>query len=109
MSTYRYAEPTRSEIVPQRDPAPTKPRSLYFPTLDGLRFFAFALVLLNHLPAPKRVFLESLVHNGWVGVPIFLTLSAYLLTAILVTEYQQAGQVSVSRFYIRRLLRIWPL
>lgn len=109
MSTHGYAAPTRSEIVSQRDPAPKKPQSLYFPTLDGLRFFAFALVLLNHLPAPQRIFLESLSHHGWVGVPIFLTLSAYLLTAILVTEYQQEGRVSVSRFYIRRLLRIWPL
>jgi len=109
MSTYRYAEPTRSEFALPQDPAPKKSKSLYFPTLDGLRFFAFALVLLNHLPAPKNFFLETLIHDGWVGVPIFLTLSAYLLTAILAAEYQQEGRISVSRFYIRRSLRIWPL
>src|SRR5438309_12120379 len=78
-----------------------KPRSLYFPTLDGLRFFAFALVFVHHLPNSTRFFLLSLKRNGWVGVSIFLTLSAYLLTAILASEYEQEGRISALRCYMR--------
>jgi peptidoglycan/LPS O-acetylase OafA/YrhL len=74
-----------------------------------LRFFAFALVLIHHLPVATQFFLSTLGRNGWIGVSIFLTLSAYLLTSILATEYQQEGRISASRFYIRRSLRIWPL
>jgi peptidoglycan/LPS O-acetylase OafA/YrhL len=108
MSISRYAEPTSSQVAAPWD-TPLTPTSLYFPTLDGLRFVAFALVFFHHIPVPTSLFLGALRRDGWVGVSIFLTLSAYLLTAILTAEYEQAGRLSVSRFYIRRSLRIWPL
>ena len=86
-----------------------KTPALYFPTLDGLRFFAFVLVLIHHLPVPANPLLHMLHEQGWVGVHIFLFLSAYLLTAILSAELQASGRISVIKFYIRRALRIWPL
>jgi peptidoglycan/LPS O-acetylase OafA/YrhL len=43
------------------------------------------------------------------GLCLFFTLSAYLITSLLLTERQATATVSIKRFYIRRLLRIWPL
>ena len=83
--------------------------ALYFPALDGLRFFAFLLVFVHHLPRTSVPILALLHDQGWVGVHIFLLLSAYLLTTILRAERAANGKISVVKFYIRRGLRIWPL
>ncbi len=87
------------------------PKRFYLPQLDGLRFSAFFLVFLHHspvFPGGSRVanFVQQL---GWIGVDLFLVLSAYLLIALLRKEYVATGAVDFKRFYIRRVLRIWPL
>jgi peptidoglycan/LPS O-acetylase OafA/YrhL len=51
-------------------------------------------------------FLESF---GWCGVDLFLVLSAYLITSLLLIEYQRHHSISLRGFYLRRILRIWPL
>jgi peptidoglycan/LPS O-acetylase OafA/YrhL len=84
-------------------------QKLYFPALDGLRFFAFLLVFIHHLPRSTEPILALLHDQGWVGVHVFLFLSAYLLTAILRAEQHVNGAISIKKFYIRRGLRIWPL
>lgn len=96
---------------PQHPPAHLSPLSekLYFPALDGLRFFAFLLVFVHHLPRSTEPILALLHDQGWVGVHVFLFLSAYLLTAILRAEQNANGTISIRNFYIRRGLRIWPL
>ena len=43
------------------------------------------------------------------GVPIFFALSAYLITELLVIEKRTMGSVDIRAFYVRRILRIWPL
>jgi peptidoglycan/LPS O-acetylase OafA/YrhL len=83
--------------------------SIYFPTLDGLRFFAFLLVFIHHLPRSSIPMLGFLHDQGWVGVHIFFALSAYLLTKILLLECEACGNVSIRKFYLRRCLRLWPL
>jgi peptidoglycan/LPS O-acetylase OafA/YrhL len=83
---------------------------MYFPGLDGLRFLAFLLVFIHNAPAvlPGQAF--AILHNyGWIGVDLFLSLSAFLLTRLLINEYEQKGSFSIPWFYIRRTLRIWPL
>lgn len=82
----------------------------YLPQLDGLRFLAFFLVLLGHLPlAPGTWVLTSLKWFGGAGVDLFFCLSAFLLTRLLVLERATTGWISFKRFFIRRVLRIWPL
>jgi len=90
----------------------------YIAQLDGLRFIAFSLVFLHHLPVAPinedayRVFkfLFLRLHNfGWVGVELFFCLSAFLMTSLLLLEHAQKGRCSISSFYLRRVLRIWPL
>ena len=47
--------------------------------------------------------------NGWVGVRVFFILSGYLITALLLREEGRFGRVDLRAFWVRRILRIWPL
>jgi peptidoglycan/LPS O-acetylase OafA/YrhL len=82
-------------------------RKLYFPAIDGLRFFAFFLVFLHHCKPvyPNRLFYDT----GWIGVELFFLISAFLLTKLLKEEYSQSKAIHIRHFYARRILRIWPL
>jgi len=53
--------------------------------------------------------LEFLEVWGWCGVDLFLVLSAYLITSLLLIEHERRGSISLRSFYLRRILRIWPL
>lgn len=46
---------------------------------------------------------------GSHGVDLFFVLSAYLITELLAREKHERGSLDVRSFYIRRILRIWPL
>ena len=90
--------------------------SFYYPSLDGLRFFAFFLVFLHHslfnLSSNNQVinfFLVIIEKNGWVGVDLFFVLSGFLITSLLIRERRVYGRYSLKNFWIRRSLRIWPL
>lgn len=77
-----------------------EPRRGYIPTLNGLRAVAVLLVILDHyglhfLPGP-------------MGVTIFFVLSGFLITHLLIKENLRYGSVSLKRFYLRRVLRIFP-
>jgi peptidoglycan/LPS O-acetylase OafA/YrhL len=96
------------------------PRRFYQPELDGLRFYAFLAVFAYHTLPDQPAFYRRLhlplpslwaaaVKSGAAGVELFFTLSAFLITALLLRERQQTGGISLRLFYIRRILRIWPL
>lgn len=95
-----------------------RPAPFYRPELDGLRFFAFVAVFITHaLPHNEAIlaahhlpqFLATVAKAGAYGVDLFFLLSAYLITSLLLREREQTGKVDVKAFYIRRILRIWPL
>ena len=94
----------------------------YHPELDVLRFFAFFAVFLHHaLPRDAALYISAGLSStvtewllaaktaGAFGVDLFFTLSAFLITELLYREYVSRGKFSLSNFYIRRALRIWPL
>ena len=57
-------------------------------------------------------FLLKVLHamsSGGVGVSIFFVLGGFLITYLLISEYEEVGSISIRNFYIRRILRIWPL
>jgi peptidoglycan/LPS O-acetylase OafA/YrhL len=83
---------------------------VYLPALDGLRFFAFLAVLLHHVaPPPKLTLLHAFSPWGWVGIELFFVISAFLFFTLFQVEYRQAGRIAVGEFFIRRLLRLYPL
>jgi len=92
---------------------------VFFPNLDGLRFFSFFSVYLFHVylllfdkyrPSGAGYGITKfLFQNGEVGVNFFFVLSGFLITYLLIEEKKFTGQIHVGKFYIRRVLRIWPL
>jgi peptidoglycan/LPS O-acetylase OafA/YrhL len=96
---------------------PESPKqSLYFPGLNGLRFIAAALVIVSHIERFKK---EEHLANlddvtlfgtaGEYGVGLFFVLSGFLITYLLLQEDKVTGTIHIRQFYIRRILRIWPL
>lgn len=73
----------------------------YRPSIDGLRAVAVMAVLLFHLH-------PDLLPGGFVGVDIFFVISGYLITKIIDSECESGG-FSFSRFYQRRISRIFPV
>lgn len=89
---------------------------IYFPGLNGLRFLAAFSVILFHLEQMKGEIglpnfgeLPLLVNMGKKGVGLFFVLSGFLITYLLLAEIKKTRTVDVKGFYIRRILRIWPL
>ena len=76
-------------------------RLKYNPALDGVRAVAIVLVFLSHAHAP-------LFDGAFFGVDLFFVLSGYLITSLLLKEYQQSGRLAWGRFYARRFLRLAP-
>jgi peptidoglycan/LPS O-acetylase OafA/YrhL len=84
--------------------------SYYFPSLDGLRFVAFLLLFLQHLPrVGSPAWFVDLQEKGGNGVDIFFTLSAFLLGSLALEERRRVGRFDFGRFILRRMLRIFPL
>ncbi|MBZ0228987.1 MAG: acyltransferase [Bauldia sp.] len=82
----------------------------YLPALDGLRFLAFLLVFFHHsAPLPFAYIFPQLRQRGWVGVEVFFAISAFLFFRLLMDEEKIAGRINIANFYIRRLLRLYPL
>ena len=81
----------------------------YIPQLDAVRFLAFLLIFIHHTNVAGVSAMSGLQKIGWVGVDVFLCLSAFLLTRLLLIEIQTYNHISLAKFFMRRILRIWPL
>jgi peptidoglycan/LPS O-acetylase OafA/YrhL len=80
----------------------------YYPSLNGFRAIAIMLVVINHLSPYFKTPYLSLI-NGPLGVAIFFVLSGFLITTLLIKEKEITGRLSLKSFYIRRILRIFPV
>ncbi len=83
--------------------------------LNTLRFFAASLVLFDHarhhLNEMGILFAQSIpiLHKGVTAVNFFFTLSGFLISYLAINEINEYGKVNFKFFYIRRVLRIFPL
>ena len=88
---------------------------VYLPNLNGLRFLACMVVVVTHTEMIKWVYgfenyyTEGLKRFGHLAVISFFVLSGYLITYLLMVEKEKKKTVSIRNFYMRRILRIWPL
>ena len=88
----------------------------WFPGLNGLRFFAAMAVAFSHVELLKQyhglpnAYEQPAVYElGRLSVTLFFVLSGFLITWLLLVEKRARGDIDVRRFYLRRMLRIWPL
>jgi peptidoglycan/LPS O-acetylase OafA/YrhL len=100
-----------------------RPRSrFYLPELDVLRCLAFMAIFLQHSFQKTPAYYFPDFHQDWIGravsilaysggysVDLFFLISAFLITQLLLREQEATGTLDVRRFYLRRILRIWPL
>jgi peptidoglycan/LPS O-acetylase OafA/YrhL len=77
------------------------PEKNYIPSLDGLRAASIAIVFLAHAGVSNMI-------PGGFGVTVFFFLSGYLITSLLVAEYDTYRSVSIKAFYLRRVIRLGP-
>ena len=75
---------------------------MYYPALDGLRGIAILAVIFRH----NFDFLQATKY-GWIGVDLFFVLSGFLITGILLKTKTQKNYLAT--FFVRRILRIFPL
>lgn len=98
-----------------------KEKKLYLPGLNGLRTIAALAVVFSHstlaMPQFNLVFAPFGTTSdgksqgyllGSYGVSIFFVLSGFLISYLLLLE-KELGKIDIKKFYIRRILRIWPL
>jgi peptidoglycan/LPS O-acetylase OafA/YrhL len=76
--------------------------SRHVPELDGLRGIAIIAVLIHHQLTPFSL------KGGFLGVDLFFVLSGFLITGLLLTEFENARSISLRNFYMRRILRLGP-
>jgi peptidoglycan/LPS O-acetylase OafA/YrhL len=69
--------------------------------IDGLRAVAVLLVVLFHARAAG-------FEAGFVGVDVFFVISGFLITRLIVDEIEETGQLSLTRFWARRIRRLAP-
>jgi peptidoglycan/LPS O-acetylase OafA/YrhL len=74
----------------------------HLPALDGLRGIAIIAVLIHHQLTTFAL------KGGFLGVDLFFVLSGFLITGLLVSEFENTGSVSFRKFYMRRVLRLGP-
>jgi peptidoglycan/LPS O-acetylase OafA/YrhL len=74
--------------------------SPYRADIDGMRGIAVAIVVLFHA-------FPTLIPGGFIGVDIFFVISGYLISTILITEFE-TRTFSYGHFYARRARRIFP-
>lgn len=105
----------------ETDPSQKKEKVLFFSGLNGLRAIAALSVVFSHTSSDFVLFgLEPIYFSKYAdgtpqlfnlaqyGVTIFFTLSGFLITYLLLEENKKQA-INIKNFYIRRILRIWPL
>ncbi len=85
------------------------------PNITSLRFFLALLVVIFHIASfsEKRAFphFDSLpvFNRGLEAVYMFFSLSGFLIIRNLFNDKKNTGKISISNFYMKRVLRIFPL
>lgn len=92
-------------------PQPLLVNSQRMGSLDGFRGIAIIAVLGFHLaeswPSVPR-WMDPVSKGGFIGVDMFFVLSGFLITALLLREHQDTGNINFFKFFLRREIRLMP-
>ena len=69
--------------------------------IQGIRAIAVLLVLAYHAKVPG-------FSGGYIGVDVFFVVSGFLITSLLVREFDSTNKISLTNFYARRVRRLLP-
>jgi peptidoglycan/LPS O-acetylase OafA/YrhL len=78
----------------------TKRESYFRSDIQGLRGIAVLLVVVYHT--------GFAFPGGFIGVDMFFVISGFVITQVLMREYEETGKISLSQFYARRARRLVP-
>lgn len=84
------------------------------PSLDGIRAISILMVCYGHLSGTRYFPVSTAAYGRWcgdvahLGVLVFFVISGFLITSLLMSEREMTGAISLKRFYLRRVLRIFP-
>ena len=81
----------------------TSNKTPYLAGLDGLRAISVLGVMIYHLD------ISWLFPGGFLGVDVFFALSGFLITSLIIREISTNGSLSFRRFYVRRMMRLFPV
>ena len=73
----------------------------YRPEIDGVRAIAILPVIIYHING-------NWLPGGYLGVDIFFVLSGYLITTLLILEYEKTQKIDLAGFWSRRIRRLMP-
>lgn len=88
-------------------------KAIHLPGLNGLRAIAALSVVIAHSTQEGisdfgLPWLFNIPLAGY-SVTLFFVISGFLITYLLVNEFDRTDTVNVGKFYVRRILRIWPI
>src|SRR5579875_425218 len=92
----------------------SNPTGRRIPSLDGIRAISILMVCYGHLCGTRHFPVAIADYGRWcgdvthLGVLVFFVISGFLITSLLVGERETTGTISLKRFYLRRVLRIFP-
>ncbi len=80
------------------------------PSLDGLRGFSILLVVVGHIGGTRGTHpsLDVLHQLGNWGVKFFFVISGYIITRLLLAEFERDNRIALGAFWMRRVARIVP-
>ena len=96
------AERTQAEPRTKNpEPKKARTRSEYRPDIDGIRGAAAIMVMGFHAHVPG-------FEGAYIGLDLFFVVSGYVITGLLMYEYQRTGGIKWGAFYARRARRLIP-
>lgn len=91
------------------------PQRIHFKNFDSIRGLAALFVLVSHMEFQKVAYgiptfkIINLIPLGGISVTFFFVLSGFLICYLLIIEIKKNHTINIKHFYLRRILKIWPL